>query len=209
MTAVAPPRVLVIACGALARELFDLLRINRFDHVSVTCLPASFHNTPDRIPEAVRAAIAEARGQYHRILVGYADCGTGGALDRVCEQEGVERLPGAHCYELFAGRDTFAALHDEEPGTFYLTDYLAKHFDRLVIQGLGIDRHPELARAYFGNYRRVVHLAQSGDVEVVEAARRAAARLGLAFEVRPTGYGDLDTAVAAFARRDAIAVGAG
>ena len=203
------PRVLIIACGALARELFDVLAANELRNVSVTCLPASFHNEPDRIPEAVRARIREARDSYDTILVGYADCGTGGLLDRVCAEEGVDRLPGAHCYELFAGREAFAALHEREPGTFYLTDYLAKHFDRLVIAGLGLDRHPELAEAYFGNYRRLVYLAQTDDPDREAAARAAADRLGLAFELRRTGYGDLGASVVTLARQLPVAAGSG
>lgn len=192
MTAPAPPRVLVVACGALARELLDITTANHLDNVSVECLPAWYHNEPSRIPEAVRERVRAARDDYDQILVGYADCGTAGRLDAVCEQEGVERLPGAHCYEFFAGARHFAALHDQDPGTFYLTDFLVKHFDRIVITGLGLDRHPELLDAYFGNYNRIVYLAQVDDPELVERARRAADRLGLDFELSRTGYGELE-----------------
>jgi len=186
------PRTLIIACGALAHELIHLIRIHRWDHMSVQCLPADLHNTPARIPDAVRAKIRAAAGVYERVFVAYADCGTGGLLDRVLEEEGVERLPGAHCYELFAGRDAFARLHEDEPGTFYLTDFLARHFDRIILEGLGITRHPELAAAYFANYRRLVYLSQRDDPALVQRARAAAERLGLAFEHRRCGYGELE-----------------
>ena len=188
-----PSCTLVIACGALAREIAAHVRRNGWHAIEVQCLPAIWHNAPERIPGGVREKIraARANGEYGRIFVAYADCGTGGALDAVLEKVGVERLPGAHCYEFFAGAEEFAALHDAEPGTLYLTDYLARNFDRLIIRGLGIDRHPELEPLYFGNYRRVVYLAQTEDEKLLGAARAAAARLGLAFEHRFTGYGGL------------------
>jgi len=188
--------VLVIGCGALARELVELTR--PLPNVDVACLPPSLHNRPDGIPGAVRAKIRGSRG-YARIFVAYADCGTGGLLDRVIDDEGVERLPGAHCYEVFAGRTDFARLAEEEPGTFWLTDFLARNFERLVIRGLGIDQHPELKAMYFGNYRRVVYLSQIDDPAVLSLARRAATRLGLVFEHRHTGYGELASSIAAIA----------
>ncbi len=191
--------VLVIACGALAREITALRRANGWDGLDVQCLPPELHNRPERIPEAVRAAIRAARGRYRSTFVAYGDCGTGGLLDRVLAEEGVERIPGAHCYEFFAGGVAFAALADAEPGTFYLTDFLVRHFERLVIAGLGLDRHPELFGAYFGQYRRVVHLAQTPDEALRERARACAERLGLAFEARLTGYGDLGRSLAAVA----------
>lgn len=189
-----PPRTLVIACGALAREITALVRRHGWNAIEVQCLPAVWHNHPERIPGGVREKIraARARDDIGRILVAYADCGTGGVLDEVIEAEGAERIPGAHCYEFFAGGPAFAALHEAEPGTLYLTDYLARNFDRLIIEGLGIDRHPELETAYFGNYRRLVHLAQTRDDTLRGAARAASERLGLEFEHRFTGYGDLE-----------------
>lgn len=191
---------LIIACGALARELTAVIAANGWQHVQVQCLPADLHNRPEKIPDAVREKIRAGRARFGRILVAYADCGTGGLLDRVLEDEGVERLPGAHCYEFYAGTPAFAALADAEPGSFYLTDFLVRHFERLVIRELGIERHPELAALYFGNYRRLVYLAQHEDAQLEEQARHAAARLGLAFEYRFTGYGDLERAVIRFHR---------
>ncbi len=180
-------KVLVIACGALAREVLAL----RLDAIDLTCLPASLHNRPERIPEAMRAKVRANRAAYDEILCLYGDCGTGGALDRVLAEEGVRRIEGAHCYAFFAGEDAFAALAEEEPGTFYLTDFLARHFDALVIKGLGLDRFPQLRDDYFGNYRRVVYLAQFDDPETTAKANAAADRLGLAFERRFTGLAGL------------------
>ncbi|HEY3427642.1 MAG TPA: DUF1638 domain-containing protein [Acidimicrobiia bacterium] len=188
-------RVLIIACGALARELSDVLKTSRMDWVDIECLPAVLHNTPKLITDAVRERLDRARGRYDKIFVGYADCGTGGMLDRLLEERGIERLPGAHCYEFFAGANRFAQLHEEDPATFYLTDFLAKHFDRLVWQGLGLDRWPQLRDDYFGNYRRVIYLSQVSSDVLVAKAREAAAKLGLAFEHHHVGYGDFQPAV--------------
>lgn len=191
---------LVIGCGALAPELVALTRRSGLPEMDLSCLPATLHNRPEQIPAAVRARIRRARARgYDRIFVAYADCGTGGLLDRVLEAEGVDRLEGAHCYEVFAGREAFAALHDAEPGTFYLTDFLARNFDRLVVRGLGLDRHPELLPLYFGHYRRLVYLAQTEDPGLTATAHRGADRLGLAFERRFTGLGELAAPIAAFA----------
>jgi len=194
-----PAGVLVIGCGALGRELVELTRRPGFEHVDVTCLPATLHNRPERIPAAVARRIRAARATHRRIFVAYADCGTGGRLDRVLEAEGVERLAGAHCYEVYAGRAAFDRLTDEDPATFFLTDFLVRHFDSLVVAGLGLDRHPELLPVYFGNYHRLVYLAQADDPDLTERARRAAERLGLAFERRSTGLGELGTGLAAWA----------
>jgi hypothetical protein len=191
------PRVLIVGCGALARELVALTR--GLPNVDITCLPATLHNRPGGIPEAVRQRIRRRRAGYDRVFVAYADCGTGGLLDHVIAEEGVERLAGAHCYEFYAGRAAFEQLQDEELGTFYLTDFLARNADRLVFEALGLERHPELRDAYFGNYRRLVYLAQTDDPALDAAARRAARRLGLAFERRFTGLGDLATAITAVA----------
>lgn len=185
------PRTLLIGCGALAREMVELIRLNRWGHVTLACLPAQLHNTPDKIPALVRAKIAEARPRYDRIFVLYGDCGTGGMLDTVLTEEKVERIPGPHCYQFYAGTADFEAMHEAEPGTFYLTDYLTRHFDRLIIAGLGLDRFPQLLSDYFGNYTRLVYLAQTEDAALREAAKAAAVRLGLAYEYRFTGYGEM------------------
>ena len=193
-----PP--LIIGCGALAPELVALTRRAGLPEMDLTCLPASLHNRPEKIPAAVVARIRRARRDgYDRIFVAYADCGTGGLLDRALEAEGVERLAGAHCYEVYAGREAFAALAEDEPGTFYLTDFLVRNFDRLVVRGLGLDRHPELLPVYFGNYTRLLYLAQTEDARLTAAAEAGARRLGLAFERRLTGLGELGPAVRAFA----------
>ena len=193
---------LIIACGALAREIAALRRANDWEGLEVSCLPPELHNRPERIPAAVQEKIRANRERYHSIFVAYADCGTGGKLDAVLAQEGVERLPGAHCYEFFAGAPSFAELSDAEPGTFYLTDFLTRHFERLVVRGLGIDRHPELAQEYFRNYRKVVYLGQIRSTALLDEARRIASNLGLAFEHRHTGYGELGTHLAALVAAD-------
>ena len=188
----APASSLVIACGALAHEIVALRRLNDWPHLEVQCLPADLHNRPEKIPAAVREKIQAARSRFASIFVAYADCGTGGLLDVVLQEEKVERLPGAHCYEFFAGSTEFEEIADAEPGTFYLTDFLATHFERLIMHGLGIDKHPELLPLYFGNYRRLMYLAQTEAPEKLQAAQDAAQRLGLEFEYRFTGYGGLE-----------------
>lgn len=182
---------LVIACGALAREIVALRQLNDWPYMDVQCLPADWHNRPEKIPAAVQEKIRANKGRYATIFVAYADCGTGGLLDKVLAEEGVERIPGAHCYEFFAGSAAFEALADAEPGTFYLTDFLLRHFERLIIHGLGIDRHPELLKIYFGNYRKLTYLAQLEAPGRIDDAQRAAVRLGLEFEYQFTGYGEL------------------
>ena len=188
----AAPGALIIACGALAQEIAALRRINNWDALDIQCLPPELHNHPQQIPGRVREAIQAARGRYAQIFVAYADCGTGGRLDAVLKEEGVERLPGAHCYEFFATAQRFSELCEQEPGTFYLTDFLVRHFERLVARTLGIDRHPELIGEYFRNYKRVVYLIQDQAQSDVDSAARIAQRLGLEFETRFTGYGELE-----------------
>jgi hypothetical protein len=178
---------LIIACGALARELLAVRDLNQGALFDVTALPAIWHNRPEKIAPGVRAKIRAARGRYRQILVLYGDCGTGGELDRVLSEEGVERIEGEHCYAFYAGLDTFAAEHEAEIGTFYLTDYLVRHFDRLIIKGLGLDRHPQLLPVYFGHYTRLLYLAQLPDEKLDLKARAAADRLGLKYERRVTG----------------------
>jgi hypothetical protein len=188
--------VLLIACGALAREVEAVRRLGGWDHVEIDCLPAELHRTPEAIPEAMRARLDAAKGRFRAIFVAYADCGTGGRLDALLEHYAVERLPGAHCYELFLGADRFAAEQEQEPGTFYLTDFLVRHFDRLVVRSLGLDRHPELLPDYFGAYRRVLYLAQIPSPDLEARARRCAQRLGLDFEMTCTGLAPLESAIA-------------
>ncbi|MGF1551005.1 MAG: DUF1638 domain-containing protein [Paracoccaceae bacterium] len=188
-----PGATLLVACGALARETLAVIAANGLeDRFALTCLPAGLHNRPERIAEAVRARVRAAKAAGHeRVLVLYGDCGTGGALDRVCAEEQVERVPGPHCYAMFDGLDAFAARAEAETRAFYLTDFLARQFDALVWRGLGLDRHPDLAGDYFRGYDRLVYLAQTDDPTLTARAAEAARRLGLAFERRVTGYGDL------------------
>ena len=186
-----PSSVLVIGCGALARELLDVVSMNRIANVRVECLPAILHNRPEKIPGAVRSRIERATG-YDRIFVAYGDCGTGGRLDAVLDEYGIERLPGAHCYQFFAGAANFDSMHEAELGTLYLTDYLARHFERLIWEGLGLNRWPELLTDYFGHYTRVLHIAQSDDPSREADARAAADRLGLRYERQLVGYGELE-----------------
>jgi hypothetical protein len=196
-----PARKLVVACGALAREIAALRRANGWTALDVVCLPPELHNRPERIADAVREKIRAHRDDYSEIFVAYGDCGTRGALDTVLREEGVERIAGAHCYEFFATPTVFAALADAEPGTFYLTDFLLRHFDRLVNRGLGLDRHPELLPVYFGNYRRLVYLAQAPKAESTSQAQAIAAQLGLEYQFQSTGYGGLEKCLVSFAGR--------
>lgn len=180
---------LVIACGALAREVLALIEGNGLDHLTLTCLPAILHNTPAKIPAAVEAVIVENRAAYDHILVAYGDCGTGGQLQAVCAKHGAQMIDAPHCYAFFDGTEAFAARG--EVTSFYLTDFLARQFDAFVWRPLGLDRHPDLLEMYFGNYETLVYLAQTDDAALTETARACADRLGLAFERRATGYGDL------------------
>ncbi len=193
-------RVLLLACGALAREILALRDVNGWTHIDLACLPAILHNTPDRIPEAVRTAVERHRPHYDRIFVVYADCGTGGRLQTLCHELDVEMVPGPHCYAFFEGVDSFAARAEDEITAFYLTDFLTRQFDAFVTRPLGLDRHPELRDMYFGNYDRLVYLAQTDSPELTARAEDAARRLGLRFERRFTGYGDLASALAGAAR---------
>jgi hypothetical protein len=190
---------LLIACGALAREIGALKRANGWEQLEVRCLPAQLHNRPERIAPAVREVIAANRGRYEKMFVVYGDCGTRGALDALLAEEGIERLPGAHCYEFLATPHLFAQLAAAEPGTFYLTDFLLRHFERLVIRPLGLDRHPQLRHEYFRNYKKLVYLAQAPRPRAIEEARAIAAAFGFDFEYRYTGYGELGTRLAALA----------
>tara|TARA_B100000242_G_scaffold267941_1_gene217726 strand:- start:180 stop:779 length:600 start_codon:yes stop_codon:yes gene_type:complete len=182
-------RLLVIGCGALAEELSALKRANQWTTLDIKCLDAALHNRPERIADRLESVLAQHHAEYTNILIAYADCGTGGAVDRVAQQFNAQRLPGAHCYEFYATSPVFAALAEAEPGTFYLTDFLVRHFDRLVIEEMKLDEHPELEEMLFGRYRKVVYLAQDGNTELLDQAVRAATRLKLPLEMVTTGYG--------------------
>ena len=190
-------RVLLIACGALAREILALRRANGWTHMDLHCLPADLHLRPERIPDAVEAAVARLGAGYERIFIVYADCGTGGRLAARCAALGVEMVAGPHCYAFFDGVETFAARGDAEMRAFYLTDFLVRQFDAFVWRPMGLDRHPELRDMLFGQYERLIYLAQTDDPALDGAARDCAARLGLAYERRLTGYGDIAAALAA------------
>ena len=189
------PTVLLIACGALAKEIVALQKRNDWSHMRIQCLPAELHNRPEKIPAAVRATIEEHREDFEHIFVAYADCGTGGLLDQVLAEFNIERLPGAHCYEFFAGETVFNELGEAELGTFYLTDFLTRNFDRLVKKGLGLDKHPELTNTYFGNYRRIVYLSQTKSDKLEALAEEHAQYLGLQYEHRHTGLGNVEHAI--------------
>ena len=184
-------KTLFITCGAIAREVIAIKTLNKFSKVEVSCLPASWHNSPEKITPAIKNKIRTAKAKFARIFVLYGDCGTGGELDKLIEEEGVTRIPGPHCYEFFMGREEFEETHADEPGCFYLTDYLARHFDRVVLKGLGLDRFPELLFEYFKNYKKLIYIAQTDDNSLELKARKAADRLGLQYERRIRGYGEL------------------
>ena len=189
-------RVLIIACGALAREIIDLKTVNRWDHLDLTCLPANLHLYPEKITDAVRSAVTKHRSDYHDVFVAYADCGTGGLLQAACDDMGVEMIKGPHCYSFFEGNERFAEQSEGEFSTFFLTDFLVRQFDAFVWRPMGLDRHPELRDMYFGNYEKLVYQAQTDDPDLTQKAKESAQRLGLAFERRYTGYGDLAKALA-------------
>jgi hypothetical protein len=182
----------IVACGALANELIALKKLNGWEHIKLSCLPAHYHQTPQKIPAAVRAAIENIRLHNDEpVLVAYGDCGTGGKLDEVLAETGAKRLPGAHCYQFFAGQDAFLEMHEAEIGTFYLTDFLVRHFDTYVYKALGLDRKPELLEMYFGNYTRLMYLAQTKSETLVKLARAHAVTLGLEYAYQYTDYGEL------------------
>ena len=175
-------RILVIACGAIARELVRIKKLNNWDHLEFQCLPAALHNTPEDIPAAVKAKIDSQADHFQQIFVAYADCGTGGKLDSMLDEYGIERIPGVHCYEFYTGSEKFLQFAETEPGTFYLTDFLTRHFERLVIKGLKLDQRPQLIPLVFGNYKRILYLAQTESEELQAMARRHADFLGLEYE---------------------------
>ena len=188
-------RVLLLACGALAREILALIKANGWTHMDLQCLPAKLHLYPDKIPQAVEDAVKKHRAHYDDIFVVYADCGTGGLLQAKCKELGVEMVEGPHCYSFFEGNEVFAEISENEFTAFYLTDFLVKQFDAFVWKPMGLDRHPELRDMYFGNYTKLVYQAQTNDPALDEKAKSCAEKLGLDYERRFTGYGDLETAL--------------
>jgi len=188
------PIMNIIACGALANELIALKSVNAWSQMNISCIPAKYHNTPALIPGAVEAKINQIMKKNNgKIFVAYGDCGTAGRLDSVLSKYDIERLPGAHCYQFFAGQKAFEDIQEEEIGTFYVTDFLVQQFDSYVWKSLGLDKHPELKEMYFGNYKRLVFLAQTDNQSLTQLAERCAERLGLKFERLFTGYGDMES----------------
>ena len=184
---IAPISTLVIACGAIASEIMQIKKLYSWNDITVKCLPPELHNFPERIPPAIEEKIISAKLQYKNIFVAYADCGTGGLLDKVLKKHGIERLAGAHCYEFFCGSKSFNDIASQEPGTFYVTDFLLRNFERLVVQGLGLKKHPHLLAIYFGNYKRLLYLAQSPTDELKRLCEQYAEYLGLEYEFMYTG----------------------
>lgn len=198
-----PPgqRLLVIGCGMLAREILAVRDQLALDYIDLICLPAQYHYRPDRLAPALDRAIVRARRRgYDRILVGYGDCGTGGMLDRVCEKHGVTRMAGPHCFAFYQGIEAYRQVEDADLLSFYMTDFLCRQFEAFFIRPLGLDRHPELIADYFGNYEKLIYLAQTNDPALDAVAENAARMLGLTYERRQTGYGDLMPAIADAAR---------
>ena len=194
-------RVLVIACGALAREILELVERNGWTHIELTCLPAKLHLHPELITDAIESAVLEGRRLHDEIFVAYADCGTGGQLEKRCRELGVTMIAGPHCYSFFEGNDRFQERADDEMSTFYLTDFLVRQFDAFVWKPLGLNRFPELRDQYFGNYEKLVYLSQKEDGGLQEKAKDCAERLNLAYEYRFTGFGDLENSLSEFVTR--------
>ena len=197
LTELSAGRILLIACGALAREILDLKKAKGWDHMDLTCLPAKLHLYPEKITEAVIDSVAKHRASYDEIFVVYADCGTGGLLQTACDNMGVQMVSGPHCYSFFEGNERFAGISESEFTAFYLTDFLVRQFEAFIIKPMGLDRHPELRDMYFGNYEKLVYQAQTDDPALTKKAKEAAETLGLAFERRLTGYGDLEVTLKA------------
>ena len=195
--------IVIIGCSALLKEINALKKANDWPHVSVDAITAELHNRPEKITPAVRSSIEAAQQRGAEVFVAYGDCGTGGELDRLLEEKSVTRIAGAHCYQFFAGQQTFEAIQEQELGTFYLTDFLARHFDRLVIRGLGLDKKPALIPMFFGNYKKLMYLAQTEDIELQKAAQQAATSLGLEYDYYYTGMGDMAPAIVQFVESNA------
>jgi hypothetical protein len=183
-------RVAIVLCGALAKEIVDIVRRHDWD-VSLHGIAAQEHMTPQNIAPLVEKKLRELMPQFERVIVAYGDCGTAGALDEVLARYDVPRISGPHCYEMYAGTG-FQQMMDDEPGTFFLTDFLLRSFDGLVWKGLGLDRFPQLKDMYFANYHRVVYLQQRADDNLIPKAQAVAEKMGFPLEVRRTGYGELE-----------------
>jgi len=194
------PTLAVIACGALAGHVRDIAT-RRGWPVEVHSLPASLHNRPERIAPAVADMARTLRGRDVRVALAYADCGTYGALDEVCAVVGVDRLRGLHCYDVLGGADRVRTLLEREPGTYLLTDYLVRSFERTVLAALGLDRHPQLWTDYFGHYRRILWLAQARDEALDRRAEAVAARFGLPLRIIDVGTSGLERELAALVDR--------
>ena len=190
------PKTLIIACGALSHEILALIKTNGWTHLELTCLPAYWHHTPEKIPAGLRKKIREQRGRYQRIYVMYGDCGTWGQVDAVCEEEGAERIAGPHCFSFLMGNTAFERYTENEITTFYLTDFFCRYFDKFVWEALGLDRRSDMADFVFGNYRKLIYLAQTDNADLQAKAEKIAARLKLEYEYRFTGYGDMGSEMA-------------
>ncbi|MFT7532963.1 MAG: hypothetical protein ACI9FD_003998 [Gammaproteobacteria bacterium] len=191
-----PAKSLIIACGALSHELVELIRINQWAHIDLTCLPAYWHHTPEKIPEGLRKKIKQSRDKYSKIFVMYGDCGTWGQIDSVCSEEGAERIEGPHCFSFLMGNDEFEKYTDDNITTFYLTDFFCEYFEKFVWQALGLDRRDDMVEFVFGNYKKVVYLAQTDNAKMRARAVEIATKLNLEYEYRYTGYGDMKVAMA-------------
>ena len=194
-------KILILACGALSKEITVLIRLNGWTHLQTRYLPAKLHNVPEKIADELRINLQVAQAKFSRIFIGYADCGTGGKIDSLLEEFKVQRLPGAHCYEFFSEKQTFAEIMEKEIGSFFLTDFLVKAFEKLVWQGMKMDSYPELLPVYFKNYKKLVYLAQVENPALKTHAIEIADRLGLEYEYRFTGYGELEQSLSALAAR--------
>jgi hypothetical protein len=186
-----PASLLVITCGAIAREVMAVAKSNGWQNLKVTQIPAELHNRPDKIPQAVEDRLAAYASDYDHVFAAFGDCGTGGMLDKVLEKYNIQRLSGEHCYEFYAGTQQFEAMAERELGTFYLTDYLAKHFDQLIMEGMGLNKHPNLKDLMFAHYTKLVYLVQQPDRQLDQFAEDAAKKLGLTYERVETGYGQM------------------
>ena len=184
--------ILIIGCGAIAHEINEIIKLNNWNNVSLQCLNADLHNTPKKLPTKIEETIESNLKEYSKIFLAYADCGTGGLIDSMLKNYDIERLEGAHCYEFYAGSKLFKDLSDREIGTFYLTDFLVKNFKRLIIDGLGISKHPSLKDEYFKNYKNIVYLAQKHDNDLELKAKDCANYLNLEYSVHYTGLGNFE-----------------